>query len=147
MQNYNTGGGGTPNLSRSAGHVRASWNGATIAILSSGQAGSITNVGQCPCSPWLWGIDLVDDSPNSSNNRAALIPVEFALASVPYQSNAAAFQYMQIGQIPTAASIDITNLNPKDTVNTDWMVFPLSQKNGDATRFVNTLNYGMAYKK
>lgn len=76
------------------------------------------------------------------NNRAPLFPVNIVESSVGHMG-----PYYQIGMAPGVAHVNIQNIGPKEIVNTDWMVFPISQKNGNGTTYLNTGNRGIAYKK
>jgi hypothetical protein len=126
------------------GLMRAQYNGrvATVTEASPGNGPAVFNA-----NTWShlgWGLDLIQDSPNSFNSRAVLVPIEVALAS---ERAATPANFLQLGQIPTAAAINMAFINPKDIVNNDWMVFPLSQKNGPGIIYVNSLNNGIAYRK
>ena len=125
------------------GHVRATYAGHTIAVL--GQYASAPDASVANGSPWWIGMELLRDSPNEFNTRAALVPVEIYLSSEFQVINPV--HWLQLGCVPTAASVNVQNLNPRETVNTDWMVFPLCQKNGPGTSYVNSENIGMAYRK
>jgi hypothetical protein len=52
-----------------------------------------------------------------------------------------------MGYVPNLRLINIALLNPKDVVNTDWMVFPLQSKTGLSGSYAKTLNYGWAVRK
>lgn len=53
-----------------------------------------------------------------------------------------------IGEVPNIGSIDISQLNPKDLVNTDWRIYPWAQKNApDTTVAPDSGMYGVAYKE
>lgn len=128
------------------GHIRAEYLNAATSTFSAGSGSALTSgANVAKCSPWDWGYELIQDSPNAFNTRAAIVPVEIVIAS-EYQDFTPA-HWLQLGHIPTAAAINIRNLNPKETVNNDWMVFPLCQKNGPGTSYVNSGNIGMAYRK
>ncbi|TEI44613.1 hypothetical protein IPC632_24830 [Pseudomonas aeruginosa] len=88
------------------------------------------------------GRQLVDCSPNSQNGRSVIVPAN-ALVASSGQSG----PFYQLGYVANAGAINITNLNPKEVVNTDWMVFPIQQKNGPSTNYINSQNYGLAYRK
>lgn len=130
-----------PNFATSMGHVRVPNNGPTNAI-------SRSNTGPLRATVWatVWasnvGRDLITYTPNNINGRAVLTPINFAQASL-----GASGPYYQLGTVGNARGVNIKNLNPKETVNTDWMVFPLSQKNGPGTVYLNSANLGMAYLK
>lgn len=88
------------------------------------------------------GRNLIDVSPNAFNGRAVLVPINIVL-----ESSGGSGPYYQLGTVHNARHVNIANLQPKETVNTDWMVFPVCQKNGPGTNYPNSGNYGMAYKK
>lgn len=87
------------------------------------------------------GRPLVDASPNAFNGRSVLVPI-----NIVQGSSWTTGPYYQLGTVGNARFINIANLNPKELVNTDWMVFPLSQKNGPGTTYINSGNYGIAYR-
>lgn len=121
------------------GHVRCQLS----PQATSGISTSITD-GRCWFSAMAdnYGRTLVNRSPNSMNGRAVLVPLNLIHGST--QNNG---PYYQLGHVTNAAVVNIRNLNPKEVVNGDWMVFPMSQKNGPATTYINSGNYGMAYKR
>ncbi len=88
------------------------------------------------------GRPMVDVSPNTINGRAVLVPI-----NIVQSSSADVGPYYQLGYVGNARFVNIANLNAKEMVNTDWMVFPISQKNGPGTVYLSSLNYGMAYRK
>lgn len=83
-------------------------------------------------------------SPSSYNGRTVICPTILAIAETDVGSPDS---YIPIGQVKNTGHCNIANLDPGATVNTDWMVFPWSAKNAGGTSFVNSLNYGIAYKK
>lgn len=129
---------------QSFGMMAVEFDSRTMAVTepSPGQAPQFANTNSW--SHLGWGLDLIQDSPNSFNSRAVLVPMEVAMASDHTSTPA---NLLQLGQVPTAAAVNMAFINPKDIVNNDWMVFPLSQKNGPGILYVNSLNYGIAYKK
>jgi len=122
------------------GHIRTPLNGGGTANLNAATSGG--------SSAWFTGLAsncgriLVDRSPNQANGRAVLVPFNLVQASSGNQG-----PYYQLGYVSNACAVNIANLNPKETVNSDWMVFPICQKNGPATNYINSQNYGLAYKK
>jgi hypothetical protein len=121
-----------------AGHVRVPTLGPTATIsrrytstvvINSAMAGGVGRV-------------LLDWNPNMANGRAVLVPIHFHQTS-----NGGSGPWLHLGFVTNARFVNIKNLNPKDIVNTDWMVFPVSQKNGPASVYANSGNYGLAYKK
>jgi hypothetical protein len=80
--------------------------------------------------------------PNQFNSRAPIFPVQLVESTVAEQS-----PFYQLGEVSGVGHMNIRNIAPKEIVNTDWMCFPLSQKNGPGTSFLNTGNRGIAYKK
>lgn len=87
----------------------------------------------------------VDQTPNAFNNRSPGFPVQVFLRD--NQSGGSNLSRM-LGSIPGVRIINIKNLNAKDLINTDWMVFPMQSKNlGSSGVFANSGNYGVAFKK
>lgn len=98
----------------------------------------------CYCVSWLddGGMPILDASPNASNGRSVILPITLIQSTLGLTG-----PYFQLGHIPNAGLINIANLNPKDLVNTDWMVFPIGIKGSTNGTYINSLNYAMAYKK
>lgn len=88
------------------------------------------------------GRPLMLANPNVFNGRSVIVPV-----TLLQSSTLEAAPYFQIGHVPNAGVINIANIQPKTTVNTDWMVFPIGQKGSSGTAYIHSLNYAMAYKK
>lgn len=128
--------GSTANLN---GHIRVPVLGPTAEFgrVVSGKNAAFSTAWASNC-----GRALLDRSPNTANGRSVLVPFNIILGSTGL-----AAPYYQLGYVANACAINIATLNPKDMVNTDWMVFPVSQKNGPASLFLNSLNYGLAYRK
>lgn len=124
----------------SSGHVRSQVSGPTVP-LSRNDSGSTS---RAFTTGWASnaGRPLLDNSPNKFNGRAVLVPINFVQAS-SFDSG----PYYQLGTVANARVVNIANLNPKEMVNTDWMVFPVSQKRGPGTVYVNSGDYGLAYRK
>jgi len=125
-------------MTGSQGHVRVPINGPAISLSR--------NVGSHRAWATVFaenaGRDLITYSPNAFNGRSVLTPINMVQAS-----SGDTGPYYQLGRVGNARGVNILNLNPKETVNTDWMVFPLSQKNGPGTVYINSGNYGLAYRK
>lgn len=121
------------------GHVRTPIAPPTVPLGQPGATGA-----RAYCTGWAsnGGRPLLDVSPNAFNGRATLIPFNFVQAS-----SGDSGPYYQLGTVGNARAVNIANLNPKEVINTDWMVFPISQKNGPATVYINSANYGIAYQK
>lgn len=121
-------------------HIRSQVSGPTVPLCRN-DTGSNT---RAFTTGWAGnaGRPLLDNSPNKVNGRAVLVPINFVQAS-----SQDAGPYYQLGTVGNARVVNIANLNPKETVNTDWMVFPVSQKNGPGSVYVNSANYGLAYHK
>lgn len=119
------------------GHVRTPVSGPTSAIERN--TGTVTyNMGIASTV----GRPLIFASPNAANGRAVLVPIALVQAS-----SGTTGPFYQLGYVGNARLLNIANLQPKEVVNTDWMVFPVSQKNGPATTYINSANYGIAYRK
>lgn len=123
------------------GHIRTPISGPTQPIARNSRSASTTRVYTTPWAPNA-GRPLLDYSPNKFNGRAVLVPINFVQAS-----SGDSGPYYQLGTVGNARAVNIANLNAKETVNNEWMVFPVSQKNGPGTTYMNSLNYGLAYKK
>ena len=52
-----------------------------------------------------------------------------------------------IGHVPNVASVSISQLSPKDLVNTDWRIFPISYKGDDDTVATRSDMWGIAYRE
>jgi hypothetical protein len=142
-----------------AGHVRCTYGGLTIAEMGESGNASVN----WAANLW-WGggyyndaddddndVELWKFQPNAYNGRAVLIPVEMFITDVP-NTQTAYNGWIPLGGVRNAAFINMANLNAGDTVNTDWMVFPLAMKNPAgaltlASGQVDTGNLGVAYKK
>jgi hypothetical protein len=129
-----------------AGHVRADWNGLThhCFMATGGQYSAAHGVAA--------NIHMVEAkghirSPNSYNGRTVLIPMEIAIAQTAVHNPSS---WIPVGRVDNIANINLTNLNPGDTLLTDWIVFPYSAKNVTGTVALGYLNsgvHGLAYKK
>lgn len=85
---------------------------------------------------------LLNRSPNAMNGRAVLVPINLV-----HGANDASGPYYQLGFVPNACFVNMRDINPKEMVNNDWMVFPMSQKNGPGSPYLNSETIGLAYKK
>lgn len=85
---------------------------------------------------------VINGGPNTFNGRAVIIPMQFIAASSGILT-----PYYQIGCLMNCGLISTININPKDIVNTDWMVFPIGTKGTTSSTSINSQNYGIAYKK
>lgn len=100
-------------------------------IMATGQ-----NVGVVDC--------LIADQPNVFNDRATGPRLEVFLAD---NATAGSRLWMPLGYIPNIRPINIRDLNAKDIVNTDWMVFPCQSKNAASSVYTDTGNRGWAVRK
>lgn len=130
-------GGSHSNYSSVCGHMRTPAGGPTASL--SRQLGT----SRCWASATAnnYGRVLVNNSPNAFNGRAVLAPVNFLQGS-----SGTSGPYFQMGTVSNIRILNIANLNPRDIVNTEWMVFPLSQKNGPGITHINSGVWGVAYK-
>ena len=126
------------NYASISGHIRTPISGPTAAIQRIVNPTTTWNTGMAATV----GRPMLQVSPNTMNGRAVLVPIAFVQSS-----SLGVGPYYQLGFVGNARMVNIANLQPKETVNTDWMVFPISQKNGPATVYMNSGNYGIAYKK
>lgn len=90
---------------------------------------------------------LVRSSPNSFNGRSVLLPVQFFQSSGMATSAVPASPHLQLGYLGNVAHVNVRDLQPKEVVNGDWMVFPVCEKNGSGAPYPNTFDYGYAFKK
>lgn len=125
------------NYSAAYGHVRTPIGGPTASLGRNVQASRAWSTGLADNA----GRPLVQASPNAFNGRSVLVPI-----NIVQGSSGDTGPYYQLGTVGNARFLNIANLNPKEMVNTDWMVFPLSQKNGPGTSYINSANYGIAYR-
>lgn len=90
--------------------------------------------------PALYIIDRA--SPNPFNRRAAMMQPQL------FVEDSGVNRWRPIGYIEGVRSLRIDALNAKDVINTDWMVFPFTQKNGGGNDiWPNSHNYGIAYQQ
>lgn len=82
--------------------------------------------------------EFIQDTPNTMNGRVMLMPNHIRLEDPD------SAWYRIIGIAPAFRSLNISNLQTEDIVDTDWMVFPMKAKN--TTTGPNSGNYGWAYK-
>lgn len=133
-------------LSSSGGsysHIRVNYLSQNVAHF-----GNNSIIGNAAFGLQLWDKKYtLDRSPNAYNGRALLVPIEVTLG---LEDSTNPTYHIPLGRVENCAYINITNLNPGDTILTDWMVFPLSAKNSGGTTaagYINSLNYGIAYRK
>lgn len=134
--------------STGAGRMYLPYNGKDYATFGYSLAGD-ANFNAIHATGWALDVynGIISNSPNAFNNRTAGIPVNVFLYDDepdPVGSDL----YVPLGVIPGVRLINIQNLNPKDVINNDWMVFPIQSKNlGLLNSFVNTGNYGWALQQ
>lgn len=132
-----------PNQPTNVPHLRSD---VTAVNGISGFGGSISGgVSQTFNKAWIdsgGGRPLVQASPNVFNGRSVIVPITLLQATLTTSA-----PYYQIGHVPNAGVINITNIEPKELVNTDWMVFPIGQKGSAGGGYMESLFYGMAYKQ
>lgn len=124
------------------GHIRCSYLSQTVAVF-----GIESQLGNTAIGLPMYLKDGLYRSPNAYNGRAVLSPIEIM---VGLEDSGTPTYWRPLGRVNNAAYINIGNLNAGDTILTDWMVFPLSAKNSGgsvASGYINSLVYGMAYKK
>lgn len=124
------------------GHIRATHGGNTTHAFGSASA---TTQGRCFIPEWDGR--FVPQTPNTFNSRAVLFPINVLIAN---EDSDTPTSWVPVAKIPTAALVSIELLNPKDVILTDWMVFPISAKNSSnlsTDGYINSANYGIAYKK
>lgn len=135
----------TTNARGRRGHIRVPTAGAGVALL-----GQVPGTGTYSAYyiatglQWEYQSEVLDASPNTFNNRAILAPVNIGHITA---NTVGTNPLYLIAVVPNVALVRIDNLSPGDLVNGDWLVFPISQKNGPATTYVNSGTYGIAYRK
>lgn len=134
--------GGNPQAAVGVNHMRTSTNG-PIAGLHYTPGSTVNSYAATTASAGNCGLPLLTASPNTFNGRSPLVPVHVVQGS----SGGVNGPYYQMGSCSIARLVNIRDLNPKEIVNSDWMVFPVSQKNGPNTTYISSGNYGIAYKQ
>jgi hypothetical protein len=112
-----------------------------------GSSTTHTNYNTIHPSGFMVGIfdQVLTCAPSAFNNRSPAFPVNIFLRD---NASGGSNLLRLAGSVPSVRILNIKNLNAKDLINTDWMVFPLQSKNlGSSGNYVNSGNYGVAYKK
>lgn len=89
---------------------------------------------------------ILRDTPSEFNGRASGIRFECFVDDAVSMGGTTDL-WRPLGYVPNIRAINITNLNPLDIVNTDWMVFPLNAKVGVVGAQTNTYGWGWAVRK
>lgn len=84
--------------------------------------------------------DVIDNSPSNATGLAPLMPVYVTRAE------SALLQQRIIGYVPNIAAVSVQDLTPGELVNTDWEVYPITQKAGDITQNTISDSWGIAYR-
>ncbi len=86
---------------------------------------------------------LLRDAPNETTNRTPIFPGLLRLR------DSASGLYHLAGSIPNVGIMKFTpDMNPKDIVNTDWQVFPLTMRTGGNTTLASSsFEYALAYRR
>lgn len=136
---------GKSGLNASGGHIR-------IPSGTSAQWGRQVTGLYTPIGSWvaevtgtMYGIEMMRHTYNDFNNRAPLIPIEVHIADTVGTVTPA--QWIPMGNVAGVASVNTKPLAPKQTVLSDWQVFPVFEKSGVATAYPNGKYYGLAYKR
>lgn len=127
------------------GSIRVAWNTLLQASLGTGgnQAAFLALMNN--------GNAILDRGPNPFNLRAGMTP---AVAYLNDQIQD--LRWRPLGYVPGVRMLNIQNLEAEAIVNTDFMVFPLTEKNGAATTYPptgtiwqwpNSYNYGIAFQQ
>ena len=90
---------------------------------------------------------LTRDQPNIFNNRAMGPRLELYVSDASVIFSGGTNLWLPIGYVPNIRFINLALLNPKDLINTDWMVFPLQSKTGLLNNYAETFNFGIAVRK
>lgn len=85
---------------------------------------------------------LFETSPNNFNLRSMLIPIHLMVTDETDLTRV----HLQ-GYIPSIKYVNIQELDAKDIVDTNWIVYPYTTKFGDSSIYPLSGNYGIAYKR
>jgi len=88
--------------------------------------------------------NILRDAPNASTHRTPLLP-----GTLRARLSTADTLWNRHGRIPGVAFLQFApDMNPKDIINTDWQVFPVSQRaGGNPTLASLSFQYALAYKR
>lgn len=81
-------------------------------------------------------------SPNAFNGRAGLFPTYCFLLQASTSTRAA-----MLGHVENVKVLNMENIDPKETVELEWDVYPIFQKAGDLSVAAVTGNVALAYKR
>ncbi len=86
---------------------------------------------------------LLRDAPNETTGRVPLLP---GLVRV---LDAGSGLYRLGGMIPRVTTLRMSpDMNPKDIINTDWQVFPITMRTGgNTTQAASSGDYALAYRR
>lgn len=88
---------------------------------------------------------IIRDQPNVFNDRAMGLRMDIFVKD---NQTGGSNLWLPCGYIPNIRAINIRDLNAKDIINTDWMVFPVQTKgHGLINTYATTGNYGWAVRK
>ena len=90
---------------------------------------------------------LLFDSPNQGNLRTALFPMYTRVRDYDANIPATLDAYFIGGVVPGVRLCNVSNLNPKEIVNTNWQVYPMVQKFGDSDIAPISGDVGLAYER
>lgn len=103
-----------------------------------------------PACAASWSPGLFDtilrDQPNVFNNRAMGVRMELFISDTNGIFSGGTNLWLPLGFVPNIRFVNIALLNPKDLINTDWMVFPIQAKSA-ISGFATTGNFGIAVRK
>lgn len=85
---------------------------------------------------------LIYCSPNSFNGRAALFPTYFFLLQASTST-----RYAMLGHVDNVKILNMLSIDPKETIELEWDVYPIFQKAGDPAVAAVTGNVALAYKR
>lgn len=93
---------------------------------------------------FLYNYNLMDVllycSPNTFNSRAALFPTYLHLY------DASSLRYQLLGHVENVKVLNMELLDPKETIELEWDVYPIFQKAGSAAVATVSGNIALAYK-
>ena len=120
-------------------------------IIAIGKAGAYTTVNQGKYSAVrpMYGMsfDMINNADgallrtgNAYNKRTIGLPLDFFILD---ESDS---KWRHIGSITGIRFVNVEYLDAGETINTDWMVFPLTSKSAGDGTFCTSDNFGVAYR-
>lgn len=82
------------------------------------------------------------NAPSEATFRSPLLPIFISRQTTGDLGN-----FNMLGHVPNITTVNVSLLQPKDLINTDWRVFPMSSKTLDDTVATKSDIWGIAYKE